>query len=334
MNHPLDPVLWPYLRRVQRLPRVGMHARSHERGEICARTVYRWQRRFGDQLLIIPSVAVERLGLVHCHVLVTTPGDEWLSLPYVVEACWLTPDLCRDTLYLHCLVPTDQQVYVQSLARTLRCAASEVVWSGTGWQQFVHAGEPIEIPIAAEVVADRALLQRHPFLIPVVMESWRHPNSLPLIWDRARSTLQERLRSFLPRTRIHYTNGSSHVTTAFQVLDSEELLRQHIIRYHPLLAASIEVLLDIQVGRTDLLVLLEGWRSLLHAVETYPTPDGFFCRLLGPHRLIDAMLGLPESLRSRIRRLLFHTKRHPATRVRFAYDRLFNPTTGVWEVPA
>jgi hypothetical protein len=334
MNDPLHPALWRYLRCVQRSPRVGMHARERERAEICARTVYRWQRSLGDRLRIIPSVSVERLGLIHCHVFVTKPGDAWLSLLYAVEAYWLTPNLCRDTLYLHCLVPTAHQASVQSLLRTLPCAEQEILWSSSGWQQFLHADDVIELPTSDEHAMDATLLRSHPFVVPVLMESWQYPNSLPLIWQRTHSTLKEQVRAYLPRTRIHYTNGSSHVTSMYETLHAKGLLRQQLIRYQPLLVASIEVFVDVRMERADLLLFLGDLRSSLHAIETYPTSEGFLCRLLGPYQLFDAVLALPEHVRAQVHRLLFHRKRHPAPPVRFAYERLFNPRKGSWETTA
>ena len=144
--------------------------------------------------------------------------------------------------------------------------------------------------------------------------------------------IDQPLRLFLPRTRIHYVNGSTHVTKAYRLLHAEGLLRQQLIRYHPLLAASVELFLDVRIEREELCAVLEGLRHSLHAVETYPTKDGYLCRLLGPHRLLDAILTLPNDVRARARRVLFHTKRHPTPVVRFAYEQLFNPATGSWEV--
>ena len=83
-----------------------------------------------------------------------------------------------------------------------------------------------------------------------------------------------------------------------------------------------------------MLVLLEELRHCLHAVETYPTGDGYFCRLLGPHALLDAIMRLPAAVRERARNVYFHTKRHPAPVVRFRYEVLFEPATGAWTVVA
>ena len=55
--------------------------------------------------------------------------------------------------------------------------------------------------------------------------------------------------------------------------------------------------------------LLETLRPVLHAIETYPTNDGHYCRLLGPHHLLDAIINLRAADRDRLSLLHFHTKR-------------------------
>ena len=67
---------------------------------------------------------------------------------------------------------------------------------------------------------------------------------------------------------------------------------------HPLLAASVEVFVLVRMNRDDVAILVEGLRSVLHAVETYPVSNGYWCRLLGPHRLLDAIMLLPSLAQS------------------------------------
>jgi len=332
MMPPLHPVLFRHLCEVQRST-APVESFFHRQQSILSRmSWYRMTQSLGDALLVIPSVAVERLGLVHLHVFITSPGDAWVQCPYAVEASWVTPDLCTEVLYLHCLIPAQRKDHVLSLLRTFHCDQYEAVWSSTGWQQFLDDEDEVSIPVADPVVPS-SVLREYPLVVPVVMEFWRHPNSMPLVWERLRSTLSQRLRFFLPRTKIHYVNGRLHVGAMLRHLQREGLLRQHIIRYHPLLAASVEVFLTLRMDRDDVRGLVEGLRSCLHAVESYPTSDGYLVRLLGPHRLLDAIMMLPSGVRSRAGMVFFHTKRHPAPRVRFAYETLFDPTT-TWEVLA
>lgn len=332
MNRPLHPTVFRYLRSVQASDRVGLHGffrRNHDVPRSC-RTVYRWHRRLGDQFLVVPSVTVEQLGLLHAHVFVLRPDPSWLSCPYAVEAAWVTPDFCQEVLYMHCLVPAGTDLAV--LYRGFRCAQYDVVLSGSGWQQFLVDDSPIVLPVPSTAGVAGDLLRRHPFVVPAMMELWQYPNSLPLAWARIRQRLGDGLKRFLPRTKIRYVNGKNHVTDAFRNLQRDGLLRQQLVRYHPLLSASVEVFVRVRLDRDDLTVLLTGLRGVLHAVETYPLVDGYWCRLLGPHQLLDAMIRLPERVREQCNLVYFHTKRHPSPVVRFAYERLFDPTTGAWSV--
>ena len=161
-------------------------------------------------------------------------------------------------------------------------------------------------------------------------ELWSYPNSLPLVWTRIHHRLGSRVKEFLPRTKIRYVNGKNHITETFELLKREGLVRQQIVRYHPLLAVSVEVFVMIRLERADVQRLIESLRSVLHAVESYPTSDGYWCRLLGPHRLLDAIMRLPALVRSHLRLVFFHTKRHPTPLVRFAYEKLYDSKNKLW----
>lgn len=328
MTRPLNPALFRYLRSVQHSDRVGVHGYFRRNPDALAspRSVYRWQRSLGDQLHVFPNVRAERLGLRHAHVFITQPGPGWLSCPFAIEAAWVTPDFCTEVLYLHCLVP-DGVVF--ATFKLFPCASAAVVWSESAWQQFLVDDEPITLPVRTGVL-DASVLRESPFLVPAVAEMHHYPNSLPLAWHRIHQSLGGRLRQFLPRTRIRYVNGKNHLTKAFALLKERGIFVQHLIRYHPLLAQSVEVFVRAQMERDALTALLERLRVVLHAVETYPTEDGYWCRLLGPHRLLDAIMHLPAEARACLSGVHFHTKRHPSPVVRFQYESLFEPTTGTW----
>ena len=331
MVSPLHPAVFRHLQTVQRSTNVGVFGffRRQVAPSRSERSVYRWQRSLGDALLVVPSIAVEHLGLSHLHVFVHGPGSEWLRLPYAIEAAWVTPDLSKEVLYLRCLIPTAHETRVIASLKELACQSYHAVTSGSGWQQFLLSDdEPLELPIPDKPAAND-LLVRCPFVVPAMMESWQYPNSLPILWERIHQRLGTTLRSFLPRTRIHYVNGKGHVNAAFQSLRHEGLIRQHVIRYHPLLAASIEVFVLLNIDRGRLAVFLQELRSCLHAVESYPTSDGYFCRLLGPHKLLDAIITRSPIPASRV---FFHTKRYPTPLVRFSYEKVFDPVTGSWRV--
>jgi hypothetical protein len=325
MRPPLHPTVFGHLQAVQRSTRVGLHGllRRKDVGVRSASTLYRWQRSLGDQLLVVPNVSVEALGLRHAHVFLTNPlGD--VDCPFAVEAAWVTMDFCQEVLYLHCLVPLGQVS-----AFTASMAGGTITWSGSGWQQLLTTNEEVLLPVEPDAV-ETDLIARYPFIIPAMTELWQYPNSLPLVWHRIHQRLGSRVKEYLPRTKIRYVNGKNHITETFNLLQREGLVRQQLIRYHPLLAVSVEVFLMIRLERADVQRLLEALRGVLHAVESYPTTDGYWCRLLGPHRLLDAIINLPASIRSHLRLVFFHTKRHPTPMVRFAYETVFDSKTKTW----
>ncbi len=326
MRPPLHPTVLRHLQAVQRSTRVGLHSllRGKNTDVRSASTVYRWQRSLAEQLLVVPNVSVELLGLRHAHVFLTTPLGN-IDCPFAVEAAWITADFCQEVLYLHCLVPV-----AHVTAFTTSMAGGTIVWSSSGWQQFLTSDEDILLPIPADAVAQSDLVCQRPFVLPALMELWTYPNTLPLVWQRIHQRLGNRVKEFLPRTKIRYVNGKTHITDAFRCLQAEGLVRQQLIRYHPLLAVSVEVFVMIRLGRSDVQHVLACLRGVLHAIESYPTSDGYWCRLLGPHRLLDAIIKLPGEIRTHLRLVYFHTKRHPTPLVRFAYETTYDPKNKTW----
>jgi hypothetical protein len=328
MTSPLHPAFFRYLRGVQKCTSVGLHSFCTA-GPRSPRTVYRWQQSLGDQLLVVPNVSVEALGLRHAHLFITAPSEKVLGLPYAVEAAWITPDFCQEVLYLHCLVPAALAPRFPTITAPLGSQA-QIIWSSSGWQQFLIDTEEILLPVDAESVSESDLLRRLPFVVPAMMELWRYPNSLPVAWHRIHARLGSQVKTYLPRTKVRYVNGKTHITQAFRLLDKDGLIRQQLIRYHPLLAVSVEVFVLVRLEREDVMRLLEGLRHVLHGIESYPTSDGYWCRLLGPHRLLDAIMNLPARVREQCSLVYFHTKRHPSPMVRFAYETAFDITNRSW----
>ena len=329
MKPSLHPALLSYLRSLQGSTSVGLHGISRTSVGRSSRTLYRWHRSLGDQLLIVPNVGVEGLGLQHAHVFIEHANEGAVRFPFAVEAAMVTPDFCREVLYLHCLVPSGLVAGFARLVQEL--GTVRVTWSSSGWQQFAHGDEEFLLPMK-EPVRSSELLRRYPFIVPAMAELWAYPNSLPLAWYRIYQRLGENVRRYLPGTTIRHVNGKTHLTDAFGVLRRELLLRQQIIRYHPLLAVSVEVFLLVRMERDDARKFLGCLREVLHAVETYPMEDGYWCRVLGPHRLLDAIINLPPDVRECLGSVYFHTKRHPTPRVGFDYERLFDPKKGRWRL--
>jgi hypothetical protein len=290
--------------------------------------VQRWHAALGDRLLVIPNVSVEALGLLHAHVFVEQPQD-YLLFPWAVEAAWVTPDFCQEVLYLHCVVPLEHMTAFTDRAHRLG-ETVHIRWTSSGWQQFLAADEEFSLPVAAPAQLQRDLFSRHPFLVPAMMELWQYPNSLPLAWHRAQQRLGEHLSAWFPRFKEHSVNGKTHLTQSFALLQERHLVLQQIVRCHPLLGASVEVFLQLRLDRPSVLAVLSVLRPVLHAVESYPMSEGYWCRLLGARSLLDAIITLPQNIRERCTSVYFHTKRHPSPTVRFAYESLFDPATRTW----
>lgn len=329
MTPPLNPVLFSYLTNIQRSKIIGRY--RHERATpVSGRSIYRWHRNLGDRLLVIPVVQVEHLGLRHAHVFLKAPVEDAVSCPYAVEAAIVTADFSTETMYLHCLVP---QGHERALSRWAETVGTDVrvTWTGTPWQQFLTPAVPVTLPLPVTPKIETGLLRRAPMIVPAVMEAWTYPNTLPHAWHRITRRAGNHLPSYMRNATVSRT-GWRHVGAAFEELQQAQLVNQHLVRCHPLLAMSVEVFTEWRLPREVLCNVLEKLRTFLHAVEAYPTGTGHWVRLLGPHRLLDAIANLSATARSACTGFFFHTKRHPAPRVRFAYEQLFNPKTGTWMV--
>ena len=151
----LHPGLLQYLRTVQRSTNIGFGEVFREQPPgPSERTAYRWRQRLGHGLHIMPNIATEALGLLHAHALL--PIKDLSGLPYVVEASSLTSDLVRRFMYVHLLVPIPHQQHVKRLLEGLN--ARYVIWSGSGWQQFLSSGDfviPTYTPPAWDLAATK-----------------------------------------------------------------------------------------------------------------------------------------------------------------------------------
>src|SRR4051794_31561937 len=101
MRPPLHPTVFGHLQAVGRSTSVGVHGllRGRDAALRSASTLYRWQRSLSDQLLVVPNVSVEALGLRHAHVFLHNPMGI-VDCPFAVEAAWVTADFCNEVLYL------------------------------------------------------------------------------------------------------------------------------------------------------------------------------------------------------------------------------------------
>ena len=300
------------------------------------RTLYRWRGRLGSGLRVVPSFSVERLGLSHLHLVITQPGNEWLRFPYALEHAWLSQDLLEQRLYLHCLVPTAHRKAVMNLVRECQragwCTVVTSTWSASGWQELRGSTENAltTIPVGFD-----AVLREYPLVVPAIVESWNHGESLAAVWTGITEHISERLRAYLCQGRIYRVNGKTHVRDAYQVLSDRGLFRQYIVRYQAWATESLEVFLFLQGATEWIAELQEALRPSAAVIETFTADDGTaLVRAVGHDTLLHVILGLHRESRAYVTQIFVrnpHEERGAA--VRFCYEFLFDPRTGTWLFP-
>lgn len=309
----------------------ALACRNHRRNR---RTLYRWRQSFGRELQVVPSFTLQRLGLVHLHLVITNPKPEWLRFPYAVEHAWLTPDLVTNQLYLHCLVPRVHKALVRGLLKECRswCTNITMSWSGDGWQEI--PGITAESVPVVPPLADEAVLREELLVVPVLFEAWG-AESMNGIWDRIRERVGDRLRRYVPRGRIYATNGKLHVRQAYERLSAQGLFRQYLVRYRGWFSEAFEVVVFLRHGGEWLAEFAEAVRPAAMAIETYPADDGSaVIRISGSEDVMRTLLGLQDELQRYGARIFLRNPRRPNdVTVRFCYEMLFDPKTGTWVFP-
>lgn len=309
--------------------------RNHVRDR---RTLYRWRQRLGSALLVVPSFTLERLGLLHLHLVITKPSGAWFRFPYAVEHAWLTNDFVERQLYLHCIVPVAHQALVRGLVRECHdagwCTKAVFSWSTSGWQELPDTttrNAPVEVPAAPS----DPVLREYPLVVPVIFEAWCGTTSLSSVWQGIVQCVGDRLRSYVPRGRIYIVNGKAHVRTAYELLNDRGLFRQHLVRYRPWLTQAVEVFVFLKNENAWLAELTEAIRPGSTAIETYNGCDGSaLVRVVGHDDVLRTMLGLQDELR-RHDAMLYLRNPHASgeERVRFCYEFLFDPKNATWVFP-
>lgn len=291
------------------------------------RTIYRWHHRLGSSLIVSPVFALERLGLSHVHAFVSAPRSGWEDLPYAVERVWVTPDCTTRLLYLHCVVPSAQEAV--ALERLRAVGECEVFTSGTGWQRLLP-GREWTMPSIARCRGQgvERLLRDVPLVVPAIFEGWRETLSLDKTWQRIKERLGQHVRSYVPRQRYYATNGKRHVRAAYHALSHEGLFVQYAVHYHPRSADGVEAF--VQCDHDVAAAFVERVRDEATLLAMHPGTDRVLFRVAGSARLLPLLLDAGAS-----RCYWVHhraTDECPA-RVRFAYEKLFDPRTGSWVLP-
>lgn len=284
------------------------------------RSLYRWQNAYGAQLKYFPNVAYSALGLRTMHLLITNPRGPWESFQYAVAGKWCTNGTARQ-LYLRCLVPEEHVHEVQErLTDAADKSTIEVIMTDDLVQTFhgttPQHGDPLDA---------RQLLATEPLIIPVLAELTESRTSIPELWERIHSRLQDRIRQYVPTRRVWVTNGKHYVHATLTALTRALVLHEHVVRFAPLEHDTIEVLLH----STDAEALL---RLGAISIDSYQINDEHALhavRLTLP--VFKQLLQLPTITILSITDDLLNAQ--APLQCRFRYETLHDPRKG-WRQPA
>ncbi len=300
------------------------------RGVPHERTIYRWHHRLGSSLVVTPVFAVESLGLSHVHAFLTGPSSAWEEFPYVVEYAWVTPDCTTRVLYLHCVVPCAHEAVVLGMLGAIsRRGGVEVVRSGTGWERLLPCpGWTVPSMGRGRAGVAVRLLREVPLVVPAIFEGWGVTLSLDKTWRRIKDRLGSSVRSYVPRGRCYVTNGKRHVRNAYAALSEEGLFVQYAVHYRPRPTDDVEAFVRCESKRAAAFVA--GVRAECSMLAVHPGAEECLFHVAGSARLLDVLMN------AGIRRLYWVNRRATdacGVRVRFAYERLFDPKHGEWLLP-
>lgn len=291
------------------------------------RTIYRWHRRLGSSLVVSPLFAVEALGLSHVHAFLTKPSSTWEGFPYALDYAWVTPDCKSRVLYLHCVVPTAHESVVVGQLRSM-ASSCDLLTTSTGWERLLPTDDESFPPLQMGRAGSTSVLRDMPLVVPAVFESYGRTQSLDRTWTLIRERLGSSVRAYLPRQRYYPTNGKRHVRNAFSVLSEEGLFVQYVVQYQPSVESGVDAfVLDEHRRATE---FLKSARADCTMVKAHPGKDECLLRVAGTHGLFDRLVDAGT-------RRVYWLNRQATTscgaRVRFAYEQLFDPTTGEWCLP-
>ena len=175
--------LLAFLRMVHRAPAAaGTEELARSTRLVDRRTLYRWQRSFGD-LVYFPSVSFQALGLSHVHLFLVEPTDAWRRLPYAVRAEWVVGHPGTRALYLDCLVPHAHRDDFRTLLEDVgprSCKHFTLYVSRDAWQVMPDDDPEQVVHMQTQHVWDA--IERLPLIVPVIFEGMESRKSLPAIW--------------------------------------------------------------------------------------------------------------------------------------------------------
>lgn len=306
-----------------------------------ARTLYRWQDAFADDLIYFPSVSFRALGLEHWHLFIDDPSSAWEDFAYAIAGEWVTNHPGQRMLYLHCLVPSAHRAAFRQLLDELKgYAALRAIRTDDGWQVMrdpcdaTSELEAIPTPALHEAPTVWDVVERFPLLIPVIFENVEQRHTFPELWRRIYQRLGERAWAYLPpgASRLP-NNGKAYVKDAYALLNKTQLFRQNIVRYRPLDTTGTPLFLHVHSA--DLKGIITAFGKRASTLDVYPITDTeVLLRVTATHATLQYVMssgsGLPRITDWCMVDVL-HPKRITA---RFAYDLLFDPTTTEWVFPS
>lgn len=309
---------------------VGLEHLSRRIGS--RRAVYRWMQRLREHVTYYPRIAFAGLGLANVHLFISNAEEAWLTYPYAIERAWTIDRPGHYTLYLHCLVPTEQLDLVPQGADITS------ITTGDGWQDLApleHAIDETGRPVIRKTIASpiprvpmTTVLNDEPFLLPVALELLQAPTNMAELWRTIYERLGPSVWTYFTRsTRRWPHNGKAYVRQAFDYLNQYGLVLQHVVRYTPLHEHTIELFLLTDNNN----VLRDHFAGLCPTMEAYAGAETLLLCVRGDEALIKRVITSPG-----IRHWWFveHERTADAPPVRFAYERLFDPTTRTWQVPS
>jgi hypothetical protein len=306
-----------------------------------ARTLYRWQDEFADDLIYYPSVSFRALGLEHWHLYIDDPSTAWAGFEYAISGEWVTNHPGRRTLYLHCLAPCKHRAEFRQLLDDLHATYGhlENITSDDGWQVMRDlnddASELDAVPVSALRDAPPVwdVVERVPLLVPVIFESVEQRRNLPELWRRIYERLDERTWDFLPRgARRLPNNGKTYIKDAYALLNHTGLFRQNIIRYRPLTAIGPTIFLHLQSG--DLTGVINAFGKRAHLLDVHPISNTeVHLRLVTTHATMQYVMSGRNDLPRITEWYLLDQLCTQRVTPRFAYEQLFDPLTTEWLFP-
>lgn len=293
-----------------------------------SRSIYRWHRALGNRLMYYPSITYQSIGLIHVHVIITAPRHDWQHWPYTVRALWIVRGPGETGVYLHCLVPQEHVGRVRALVREHEPTATMLVTPDG--QQFVPAlNNP---PITYGIPPATDLLERYPLVIPVVCAHLERRASLQELWETIYRRLGDRVWQYLPRRARRFPhNGKHYVRRVLNLLNEHGIFRQYVIRYDGLAPNTIDLLLLLRSCDNATLSVL-GQRAPI--VEHYGDERGAIVVCSSTMETLRYVFTDRPAVSVAGHYFIDHQRnsREPL-QVRFAYERLFDPSTSSWVFP-